>query len=89
MQVQFTKEQLTFTGEDSAISKLLLNVMGAFSEFERTLLRERQREGIAIAKKKGVYKGRKRSLNPEARSGTARADCVRGEEGCACTRIRH
>jgi hypothetical protein len=48
-----------------AMSKLLLSVMGAFSEFERALIKERQREGIAIAKQKGVYKGRKPSLTPE------------------------
>ena len=65
VQVQFMKEQLIFNGEDSAMSKLLLSMMGAFAEFERALLRERQREGIAIAKKKGVYKGRKPSLTPE------------------------
>ena len=65
VQVQFMKEGLLFTGEDSAMSKLLLSVMGAFAEFERTLLKERQREGIAIAKKAGVYKGRKPSLTPE------------------------
>ena len=47
------------------MSKLLLSVMGAFAEFERALLKERQREGIAIAKKAGVYKGRKPSLTPE------------------------
>lgn len=41
----------------------MLSVMGAFAEFERSLLRERQREGIEIAKKKGLFKGRKRSLN--------------------------
>jgi DNA invertase Pin-like site-specific DNA recombinase len=63
--VEFVKEQLTFTGEDSALSKLLLSVMGAFAEFERSLLKERQREGIALAKAAGIYKGRKRSLTPE------------------------
>lgn len=63
--VQFIKEGLSFTGEDSAMSQLLLSVMGAFAEFERSLIRERQREGIALAKKKGVYKGRKKSLNVE------------------------
>lgn len=63
--VEFEKEHLTFTGEDSAMSKLLLSVMGAFAEFERSLLKERQREGIAIAKTKGVYKGRKPSLTPD------------------------
>src|SRR5205823_1494846 len=64
--VEFIKERLTFTGEDSAMSKLLLSVMGAFAEFERSLIRERQREGIAIAKAKGdVYVGRKHSLSAE------------------------
>jgi len=63
--VEFVKEHLTFTSEENAMSKLLLSVMGAFAEFERALIKERQREGIAIAKKKGVYKGRKPSLTPE------------------------
>jgi DNA invertase Pin-like site-specific DNA recombinase len=43
----------------------MLSVMGAFAEFERALIRERQREGIALAKKKGVYKGRKKALSAE------------------------
>jgi DNA invertase Pin-like site-specific DNA recombinase len=43
---------------------LLLNVMGAFAEFERELIRERQREGVHLAKQRGVYKGRKPSLTP-------------------------
>jgi len=63
--VEFAKEHLTFTGESNAMSKLLLSVMGAFAEFERSLIRERQREGIALAKKAGVYKGRKPSLTVE------------------------
>ena len=40
----------------------MLSVMGAFAEFERALIRERQREGIALAKQRGVYRGRKKSL---------------------------
>jgi DNA invertase Pin-like site-specific DNA recombinase len=60
--VEFVKEQLTFTGDDSPMATLLLSVMGAFAEFERALIRERQREGIAQAKTRGVYKGRKKSL---------------------------
>lgn len=60
--VQFVKENLIFTGEDSPMSNLLLSVMGAFAEFERALIRERQREGIAIAKTKGKYTGRKPAL---------------------------
>ena len=65
VRVQFLKEQLTFTGEDTAMANLLLSVMGAFAEFERALIKERQREGIALAKKRGAYRGRKRSLNEE------------------------
>ena len=62
--IVFVKENLTFTGEDSPMSNLLLSVMGAFAAFERELLRERQREGIAIAKREGKYSGRKPSLTP-------------------------
>ena len=65
VRVEFTKEGLSFTGEDSALSKLLLSVMGAFAEFERSLILERQREGIAIAKAAGEYKGRKPFLTSE------------------------
>jgi len=63
--VRFHKENQTFTGEDSPMSNLLLSLLGAVAEFERSLIRERQREGIAIAKTEGVYKGRKPSLTPE------------------------
>ena len=63
--VRFEKENLTFTGEDSPMSHLLLSVMGAFAQFERDLIRERQREGIALAKlREGAYVGRKHSLSP-------------------------
>jgi DNA invertase Pin-like site-specific DNA recombinase len=61
--VQFIKESMTFTGEDSPMSQLMLSVMGAFAEFERSLIKERQREGIAVAKTKGVYTGRKPTLS--------------------------
>jgi DNA invertase Pin-like site-specific DNA recombinase len=62
--VQFVKENLTFAGEDSPMSNLLLSLLGAVAEFERSMIRERQREGIELAKKTGVYKGRKPSLTP-------------------------
>jgi DNA invertase Pin-like site-specific DNA recombinase len=65
VQVQFLRENLTFTGEDSPMANLLLSVMGAFAQLERELLRERQREGIDLAKRAGAYKGRKRILTPE------------------------
>ena len=65
VKIQFVKESLTFTGEDSPMSNLLLSVMGAFAEFERALIRERQREGVALAKQRGAYKGRKKTLSPQ------------------------
>jgi DNA invertase Pin-like site-specific DNA recombinase len=65
VRVEFVKEHLLFTGEDSPMANLMLSVMGAFAEFERSLIRERQREGIALAKQRGAYKGRKKTLTPE------------------------
>jgi DNA invertase Pin-like site-specific DNA recombinase len=66
VRVEFVKvkEQLVFSGEDSPMAQLLLSVMGAFAEFERALICERQREGIALACQRGAYRGRKRSLTP-------------------------
>lgn len=65
VQIRFVKENLTFTGDDSPMSNLMLSVMGAFAEFERSLIRERQLEGVAIAKQKGKYKGRTKVLSDE------------------------
>lgn len=72
--VSFVKEGLTFQrpeeGDDAheaAYSMLMLQMLGAVGQFERALIRERQREGIAIAKSKGVYKGRKPALDDQAR----------------------
>src|SRR3954462_12648223 len=56
---EFVKKKLPFTREDSPMASLLLSVMGAFAEFERALIHERQREGIALAKQRGAYKGHK------------------------------
>jgi DNA invertase Pin-like site-specific DNA recombinase len=61
--ITFIKENLTFTGEDSPMANLMLSVMGAFAEFERALIHERQREGIALAKQRGAYRGRKKALS--------------------------
>jgi DNA invertase Pin-like site-specific DNA recombinase len=77
--VEFVKEGLVFTGEDSPMANLLLSVMGAFAEFERSLLRERQREGIAMAKQRGVYRGRKKALGP-AQAEELRQRAGAGEE---------
>jgi len=61
--VEFRKENLAFTGNDSSMSHLMLTVLGAVAQFERDLIRERQREGIALAKAMGVYRGRKKALS--------------------------
>jgi DNA invertase Pin-like site-specific DNA recombinase len=63
--VQFIKESLTFTGDDSPMANLLLSMLGAVAEFERALILERQREGIALAKAAGKYKGRKPTLSAD------------------------
>lgn len=60
--VEFAKEGLTFTGDDNKTATLLLQVIGAVAQFERAMIKERQLEGIALAKKRGVYKGRKPKL---------------------------
>lgn len=65
VRVEFLKEHLVFTGEDFPMANLMLSVMGAFAEFEPSLIRERQREGITLAQQRGVYKGRKKTLTPE------------------------
>ncbi len=81
--VRFEKEKLTFTGEDSPMSHLLLSVMGAFAQFERDLIRERQREGIALAKlRDGAYVGRKHSLDA-ARAKELRRRVASGESKTA------
>lgn len=63
VKVRFEKENLVFSGQDDPMSKLMLSMMGAFSEFERSIIRQRQQEGIVLAKKRGAYKGRRPSLN--------------------------
>lgn len=72
VRVTFLKEGLTFDGEDNPMSTLLLSVMGAFAEFERSLILERQAEGIAAAKARGVYQGRKPSLTSDQAAELAR-----------------
>lgn len=83
--VHFHKEGLTFTGDDSPMARLLLSMMGAFAEFERALLLERQAEGIALAKAAGKYTGRKPALSdPRAAELCRRA--LAGENKAALAR---
>jgi len=79
IRVQFIKENLLFTGDDSPMANLMLTVLGAVGQFERELIRERQREGIALAKQRGAYRGRKRALSPE-RIAELRARADAGEK---------
>ncbi len=65
--VHFVKEGKIFRGDSTdAMDRLMLSMLGAFAEYERTLIRERQREGIAKAKERGVYKGRRHKLTDPA-----------------------
>lgn len=61
--VEFVSEKLSFSGAADAFSKLQLQMMGAFAEFERSIIKQRQAEGIAKAKAKGVYKGRQKRID--------------------------
>jgi len=83
--VQFIKESLTFTGDDSPMANLLLSMLGAVAEFERALILERQREGIAIAKAEGRYKGRKPILSA-AKVAEIRERVATGEKKAALAR---
>jgi DNA invertase Pin-like site-specific DNA recombinase len=83
--VEFVKENLRFTGEDSPLAMLLLSLIGAVAEFERALMLERQREGIAIAKAAGRYKGRRRALDP-AQADELRRRVAAGERKSAIAR---
>lgn len=66
--IHFLKESLIFKGDkNDSMSNLIMNLLGIVAEFMRDNMLEAQREGIAIAKDKGVYKGRKPTLDkPEA-----------------------
>ena len=65
--IQFLQENLRFNGQEGPLATLLLSIMGAFAEFERALIKERQREGIELAKQRGAYKGRKPVLSQDQR----------------------
>ena len=65
VRIEFLRENLVFTGDDSPTSTFLLNLMGSIAEFERSLMKERQKEGIALAKARGLYRGGKSKLTDE------------------------
>ncbi|WPE96024.1 recombinase family protein (plasmid) [Pseudomonas aeruginosa] len=88
VRVEFQREGLTFTGDDSPMATLLLSVMGAFAEFERALIRERQREGIALAKARGAYRGRRRALT-DGQAADLRQRAAAGESKAQLAREFH
>lgn len=85
--VKFIKENLAFSADDNNhFSELMLNMLAAFAQFERSIIKERQKEGVQIAKAKGAYKGRKQEMTPERiteikqriEAGEAKAAIARG-----------
>lgn len=61
--IEFSQQGLRTLDDDNKenpISKMIISILGVVAEMERNLIRERQLEGIAIAKAKGIYKGRKK-----------------------------
>jgi DNA invertase Pin-like site-specific DNA recombinase len=64
--VEFVKERLVFSGAgDDPMAVLMRQMLGAVAQFERALIRERQREGITLAKAAGKFKGGKPKLSEE------------------------
>lgn len=63
--VKFHKENLEFSGDDNPMSRLILQVMGSISQFERALINERRAEGVALSQQKGTKFGRKMKLSPD------------------------
>jgi DNA invertase Pin-like site-specific DNA recombinase len=86
VKVEFAKENLTFAGDDSPMNTLLLSMLGAVAEFERSMILERQREGIALAKAAGKYKGRKAALTVE-QADELRVRLAHGESVTALAKV--
>ena len=63
VKVKFLKENLLFSAEQDSMSMLTLQMMGAFAEFERSMIRSRQKEGFDAARKAGKHVGRPPKLN--------------------------
>lgn len=83
--VEFASERLRFPAgaeaEQDPFARLQLHMVGAFAQFERSMIRKRQKEGIAKAKAKGVYMGRKPSIDREE------LERIHKEEGLGATQI--
>ncbi len=84
--VEFIKERQTFSPEQEKgdpIATLMLHLLGAVAQFERDLIKERQREGIELAKARGVYKGRAPKLTPEQAQELKAKDAANNGKGRA------
>ena len=80
--IRFHKEGMTFSGENDPMQTLMLQMLGAFAEFERAMIRERQREGIRAAKRAGKHLGRPAALT-EVQIQEARARRAAGESAAS------
>lgn len=67
VEVRFVRENLSFEpgAGTNPMARLMLSMLGAVAEFERSLILERQREGIALARQRGAYAGRRRALSDD------------------------
>lgn len=83
--VEFVKEGLVFTGDDSPTSRLMLGIMGSVAQFERQISRQRQLEGIQKAKQAGKYRGRQSTMTA-AQVKTIRDRVAAGENKSALAR---
>lgn len=84
--VELVKESLRFSaGRTDPRDELMLNVMGAIAAFERSMIRERQREGIELAKARGVYRGSPRAMT-DAQVDEARRRIAAGETKASVAR---
>jgi DNA invertase Pin-like site-specific DNA recombinase len=82
--VEFIKEGQTFKpGKDDPMATLMLQLLGAVAQFERDLIKGRQREGIELAKGRGAYKGRAPKLTPERVQELRAKDTANGGKGRA------
>jgi DNA invertase Pin-like site-specific DNA recombinase len=84
--IRFVRENLTFNADHDPMAYLMLHLLGAVAQFERDLIRERQREGIAIAKARGIYKGRRAALAGDAIPEVI-ARIAAGESKCSIARF--
>lgn len=85
VRVEVVTQGLVFTGDDNPMNRMLLTMLGAVAEFELAMIRERQAEGIAVAKAAGKYKGRRATLDDD-QAAALRARHTAGESVAALAR---